>query len=278
MNAQSEIDRITQNVADTYSALEEKGATMPAEQNSDNLAATARSVPAGGTTGVSVQADWNQTDETAPDFIKNKPFGETPNLLFSGNFAFEDADGTIAYIFEDGNLSFTNEQAVTVMWDGVCYSCTALRIATMQVVGDTSYLGFGDSSECPFCLFTEDGVLWIFCDTSATEPTSHTVQIDAAALSKLPEKYVPHTIIYSVPIDGVNRLCWDLNGTKIITIMEWMKIIGKPFWLLDAGASGTPRSFSSVDDSSVQYFTGYSETSGIATVATAYTAECTPET
>ena len=25
--------------------------------------------------GVSVQSDWNQTDETAADFIKNKPFG-----------------------------------------------------------------------------------------------------------------------------------------------------------------------------------------------------------
>lgn len=44
MSIQSQIERITQNVADTYSALEAAGATMPAAQSSDNLAATAASV------------------------------------------------------------------------------------------------------------------------------------------------------------------------------------------------------------------------------------------
>lgn len=32
----------------------------------------------GGGGGPSVQPDWNQTDETAADFIRNKPFGEVP--------------------------------------------------------------------------------------------------------------------------------------------------------------------------------------------------------
>lgn len=45
MSIQSEIDRIAQNVADTYDALEAAGATMPAAQTSDNLPATAASVP-----------------------------------------------------------------------------------------------------------------------------------------------------------------------------------------------------------------------------------------
>ncbi len=37
--------------------------------------------------GTSVQSDWNQTDETAADFIKNKPFGEMygDTLVFDGN-------------------------------------------------------------------------------------------------------------------------------------------------------------------------------------------------
>lgn len=34
-------------------------------------------VAGGGYGGSSVQSDWNQNDETAPDFIKNKPFWET---------------------------------------------------------------------------------------------------------------------------------------------------------------------------------------------------------
>jgi hypothetical protein len=41
MSVQSQIDRIEQNVANTYAALAALGADMPSEQNSDNLATTA---------------------------------------------------------------------------------------------------------------------------------------------------------------------------------------------------------------------------------------------
>jgi len=61
MSIQSEIARINNNVAQTYSALEEKGASMPETQNSDNLAKTARSVSGG-------VSSWND--------LTDKPFGE----------------------------------------------------------------------------------------------------------------------------------------------------------------------------------------------------------
>ena len=41
-----QINRITQNIENTYAVLETLGADMPDEQNSDNLAATASSIPA----------------------------------------------------------------------------------------------------------------------------------------------------------------------------------------------------------------------------------------
>lgn len=44
MSVQSQIDRINQNVANTYAVLEGYGATMPTERNSDNLSATAATV------------------------------------------------------------------------------------------------------------------------------------------------------------------------------------------------------------------------------------------
>lgn len=47
MSTQTEIERIKGNIAATYSALEGKGATMPATQNSANLAATVQSVEVG---------------------------------------------------------------------------------------------------------------------------------------------------------------------------------------------------------------------------------------
>ncbi len=46
MSVQSQIDRINQNVANTYAVLDALGADMPAEQNSDNLATTAGSAKA----------------------------------------------------------------------------------------------------------------------------------------------------------------------------------------------------------------------------------------
>ena len=48
MSIQDEINRIGQNVANTYSVLNEMGATMPSEQNSNNLPNTARTIPQSG--------------------------------------------------------------------------------------------------------------------------------------------------------------------------------------------------------------------------------------
>lgn len=46
MSVQSQIDRISGNVADTYSVLNEAGATMPQNRNTNNLAETAASIKA----------------------------------------------------------------------------------------------------------------------------------------------------------------------------------------------------------------------------------------
>lgn len=48
MTVASEISRITGNIADTYTAASGKGATMPATENSDNLATCIASIPSGG--------------------------------------------------------------------------------------------------------------------------------------------------------------------------------------------------------------------------------------
>ena len=48
MTIASEITRINGNIAAAYTALSDKGATMPATQNSANLATTVASIPAGG--------------------------------------------------------------------------------------------------------------------------------------------------------------------------------------------------------------------------------------
>lgn len=44
-NIQSQINRISSNIASAYTAALDKGATIPETQNSDNLAATINSIP-----------------------------------------------------------------------------------------------------------------------------------------------------------------------------------------------------------------------------------------
>lgn len=48
MSIQDEINRINQNVANTYSALSDMGATLPETQNSDNMASAVRTIPQSG--------------------------------------------------------------------------------------------------------------------------------------------------------------------------------------------------------------------------------------
>ena len=45
MSIQSEINRISGNVASAYSALAAKGATMPTAQNTNNLSSTVATLP-----------------------------------------------------------------------------------------------------------------------------------------------------------------------------------------------------------------------------------------
>ena len=45
MSIQSEINRINENIANTYSVLSDMGATMPESQNSANMASTVRTIP-----------------------------------------------------------------------------------------------------------------------------------------------------------------------------------------------------------------------------------------
>lgn len=65
MSISSEITRIAGNVADAYTACIDKGATLPQNQNSNNLASTIESIPSGG------GRDWTEIGYTAePEAIQ----------------------------------------------------------------------------------------------------------------------------------------------------------------------------------------------------------------
>lgn len=80
MSVQSQIDRIEQNVANTYASLAALGADMPSEQNSDNLATTAGSAKA------VLYSEQNLTEEQKAQARQN--IGASNNPLYGKKVSF----------------------------------------------------------------------------------------------------------------------------------------------------------------------------------------------
>lgn len=181
MSVQSEIDRITENVANTYSALSEMGATMPEQQNSNNMASTVLTVPRG---GGSVQSDWNQTDETAADFIKNKPFGDEVTEIMPETEVVgeDDGEGGLAVFFDPSLFTGVGENIV-VTFDGTEYACAVNTALGVVLYGNLAFFGSDDTGE-PFCIIPDYGACLV------ADAELHTIEIISKSTKKLDQKYV----------------------------------------------------------------------------------------
>lgn len=102
MSVQTEITRISNNIASTYSALEEQGATMPEEQNSDNLARTVMTIPA------------KESDKLSISNI----FAPSPQLSANG----------LAIIVN--SLDEMTDVSKKYVFNGYVYECVATEIKT----------------------------------------------------------------------------------------------------------------------------------------------------
>lgn len=71
MSIQDEINRINQNIAKTYSALGDMGATLPQEQNSANMASAVRTIPQSGGGGDNSTFIVNAIGTVIADFEKS---------------------------------------------------------------------------------------------------------------------------------------------------------------------------------------------------------------
>lgn len=107
----------------------------------------------------SVQPDWNQTDETAADFIKNRPFYETKERIT----LLPETKATPLSIWEaplsvlsDGKTLTTVSVGETyvVTFDGVEYECVAQKDNEMgyTFIGNGDLVGFAWGNEEPFVL------------------------------------------------------------------------------------------------------------------------------
>ena len=126
----------------------------------------------GGTSGEIISdagSDWNQNDETQPDYIKNRPFytgNPTENVLFNGSFVF-----TITGMgpmgergVYNGVIDFSPEigQTYQVSWDGAVYSCVGTEYNSLIALGNLSIMNFGSDTGEPFLMTCGTGSVNIY--------------------------------------------------------------------------------------------------------------------
>ena len=140
-----------------------------------------------------VQPDWNQNDETQPDYVKNRPFytGDPVEtvLVEESTVSFADDGGIYLAEFESTFVPTVGE-IYKVSWDGTVYECTCVEFHGKTVIGNLSIYGDVSDTGEPFILGAyDDGFINIStADTSA----SHTFSISGIVeqIVKIPARFI----------------------------------------------------------------------------------------
>ena len=169
--------------------------------------------------GGGVQSNWNQNDETASDYIKNRPFYEGDPvetvLVEESTVSFSGSGGMyLAQI--QSNFEATVGETYNVSWDGIAYECVCVDLRNSLFIGNLSIAGAGSDTGEPFLMLINNGSgIEIYTkDASA----SHTISISGsiAEVVQIPDKYIPNTF-RDVVIAG-NPLNWSED--------DWAKYYG----------------------------------------------------
>ena len=157
--------------------------------------------------GGNVQPDWNQNDETAQDYVKNRPFytGDLVETVLV-------EESTVSFFMHNGlymtefpsTFEATVGETYKVSWDGVAYECLCVSKEDFLALGNPSIMNFGSDTGEPFFMgvYNGSGILISTTDTSA----SHTISISRTAqeVVKIDEKYLP-----TIPTDKLPTIPTD---------------------------------------------------------------------
>ena len=144
--------------------------------------------------GSTTQPDWNQNDDTQPDYVKNRPFytgDPVETVLFEETtVAFSDKDGLYAAEFPS-TFEVTDGERYKVYWDGAAYECACVLFSNVYAIGNLSIVGAGSDTGEPFLIVVSNGesIMIGTADTSA----SHAISISGmvAPIVKINPKYLP---------------------------------------------------------------------------------------
>lgn len=144
---------------------------------------------------VGVQSDWNQNDDTQPDYVKNRPFytGDPVEtvLVEESTVSFTESVGKYETAFPS-TVEATVGETYSVSWDGTAYECACVDYDGGPSIGNLSIDEAGSDTGEPFLIniYNGEAVQILTTDTSA----SHTFSIShyfAGEVVKIDKKYLP---------------------------------------------------------------------------------------
>lgn len=151
-------------------------------------------MPSGDGGGGSVQPDWNQNDETQPDYIKNRPFytgDPVETVLVEESTVSFAAEGGMYMGQLESTFSAKVGETYKVSWDGTTYECACVEVSGTTSIGNLSIVGAGSDTGEPFIVGVNNGSLIqiITADTAS----SHTLSISGMLpkVVKIDPKYLP---------------------------------------------------------------------------------------
>ena len=153
-----------------------------------------------------VQPDWNQNDDTQPDYVKNRPFYASAVetvLVEESTVSFVEYNGVYMGEFPS-TFEATVGETYKVYWDGTAYECTCVDNEGNLCIGNQSIFGKGSDTGEPFFMQILNGQGIMIATTDASD--SHTLSISefTQEVLKIDEKYLP-----TIPTDKLPTIPTD---------------------------------------------------------------------
>ena len=145
------------------------------------------------------QSDWNQNDDTAVDYVKNRTHyvkSMTKSTMVDGTLAFGQYQGDIyAGMQPDFTETFKDGQEYIVTFDDTEFDCIAYTVNSTVIVGNAAIAGLEGGNNEPFAMNVNNNSLLI--GTLSTD-SSHIVKIEhvtSSDIKKLDQKYIPDVFL-----------------------------------------------------------------------------------
>ena len=215
-----------------------------------------------------VQSDWNQNEDTQPDYVKNRPFYtgdpvemvlvEESSVSFALSGGFYNANFPTSFNAEFG-------QTYKISWDGTVYECTCKNFMNSPIIGNQSIMSAGPDTGEPFIILNESGPNETGWDSLTTDTSaSHTISISGISVPvvKIDEKYLPELSSYMNKANPTGTGSFSLNRKPGTTVGECSFAEGT-----DTTASGD---YSHAEGTDTTASGDYSHAEGASTTASGY--------